>query len=554
MASERTSRSGGFDLPGFRDSAPTGASRPGGHDAPSRAEVQQRIHSLYDRAETDSGTFNATRAVAAGNGKRGNPAVDGERRRTDPTLDAIARRWFDAARANLGPIVPAALPADRMPIAEERPMLPAQRTGDDLGSREPGGRPLPELPAGPAGRATARPLELTAGPVAALPAAPQPRPQAPVPKALPASAAKPSSSAPRSSKERSRRKLAAARELLLQHTARQSMRPALEPAPAEPVRPVAEVPAVWQQQSALDPGPAFTSPAPAVMEPPLVTDALTPGGAFVARNTPAATDALTAGVPTGAFTDSPAFPTPDVLSAAETYPAATPADTITGAPAAEAFLTADTFTTADTFASTGTHPGATPADTITGAPAADAFLTADTFASTGTFASPEAFSEAFPQAFPEAFPGADVSVAPDAFAGTTGGEIPLGIGAVPGSGYETKAAQALAFARAQIGKPCVWGAAGPDSYDAPGLTRSAWKAAGVALPRTAQEQGAMGTTVPLTDIRPGDLIFFYDTSSHVGVYTGDAMMIHAPGPGSYIREESIFFAGNAAIHGAARPA
>jgi|GEM_PF-5231334 len=524
MASERTSRSGGFDLPGFRDSAPTGASRPGGHDAPSRAEVQQRIHSLYDRAETDSGTFNATRAVAAGNGKRGNPAVDGERRRTDPTLDAIARRWFDAARANLGPIVPAALPADRMPIAEERPMLPAQRTGDDLGSREPGGRPLPELTAGPAGRATARPLELTAGPVAALPAAPQPRPQAPVPKALPASAAKPSSSAPRSSKERSRRKLAAARELLLQHTARQSMRPALEPAPAEPVRPVAEVPAVWQQQSALDPGPAFTSPAPAVMEPPLVTDALTPGGAFVARNTPAATDALTAGVPTGAFTDSPAFPTPDVLSAAETYPAATPADTITGAPAADAFLTADTFTTADTFASTG------------------------------TFASPEAFSEAFPQAFPEAFPGADVSVAPDAFAGTTGGEIPLGIGAVPGSGYETKAAQALAFARAQIGKPCVWGAAGPDSYDAPGLTRSAWKAAGVALPRTAQEQGAMGTTVPLTDIRPGDLIFFYDTSSHVGVYTGDAMMIHAPGPGSYIREESIFFAGNAAIHGAARPA
>ncbi|MFE6550809.1 C40 family peptidase, partial [Streptomyces sp. NPDC057746] len=165
---------------------------------------------------------------------------------------------------------------------------------------------------------------------------------------------------------------------------------------------------------------------------------------------------------------------------------------------------------------------------------------------TGAFASPVAF--------PEAFSGADVFVAPDAFAGTTGGEIPVGVGAVPGTGYETKAAQALAFARAQIGRPCVWGAAGPDSYDAPGLTQSAWKAAGVALPRTAQEQGAMGTTVPLTDIRPGDLIFFYDTGSHVGVYTGDAMMIHAPGPGSYIREESIFFAGNAAIHGAVRPA
>ncbi|MET8784442.1 NlpC/P60 family protein [Streptomyces sp. NPDC004589] len=521
MASERTSRPGGFGLPGFRDSGPTGASRPGGHDAPSRAEVQQRIHSLYDRAETDSGTFNATRAVAAGNSKRGNPAAGGERRRTDPTLDAIARQWFDAARANLGPIVAAALPADRMPIAEERPTVPAQRIGDDLGSREPGGRPLPELTAGPAGRATARPLELTAGPVAALPAAPEPLPQARTPKALPASAAKPSSSAPRSSKERSRRKLAAARELLFQHTARQSMRlPALEPAAAEPVRPVAERPAEWQQPPALDPGSAFAAPAPAVMEPPLVTDAFTAGPAFVAPSTFAAADALTAGVPTGGFTGAPAFPTTEVFGAAETYPGITPADTTTGTPAA------DTFPATDAFAATGTYPGITPA--------------------TGAFASPVAF--------PEAFPGADVFVAPDAFAGTTGGEIPVGVGAVPGTGYETKAAQALAFARAQIGRPCVWGAAGPDSYDAPGLTQSAWKAAGVALPRTAQEQGAMGTTVPLTDIRPGDLIFFYDTSSHVGVYTGDAMMIHAPGPGSYIREESIFFAGNAAIHGAVRPA
>ncbi|MGW4790626.1 NlpC/P60 family protein [Streptomyces sp. NPDC004230] len=551
MASERTSRPGGFGLPGFRDSGPTGASRPGGNDAPSRAEVQQRIHSLYDRAETDSGTFNATRAAAAGNSKRGNPAAGGERRRTDPTLDAIARQWFDAARANLGPIVPAALPADRMPIAEERPTVPAQRIGDDLGSREPGGRPLPELTAGPAGRATARPLELTAGPVAALPAAPEPLPQARAPKALPASAAKPSSSAPRSSKERSRRKLAAARELLFQHTARQSMRlPALEPAAAEPVRPVAERPAEWQQPPALDPGPAFAAPAPAVMEPPLVTDAFTAGTAFVAPSTFAAADALTAGVSTGGFTGAPAFPTTEVFGAAETYPGITPADTTTGTPAT------DTFPTTDAFAATGTYPGITPADTTTGTPATDTFPTTDAFTATGTYPgiTPATGAFASPVAFPEAFSGADVFVAPDAFAGTTGGEIPVGVGAVPGTGYETKAAQALAFARAQIGRPCVWGAAGPDSYDAPGLTQSAWKAAGVALPRTAQEQGAMGTTVPLTDIRPGDLIFFYDTGSHVGVYTGDAMMIHAPGPGSYIREESIFFAGNAAIHGAVRPA
>ncbi|MGW2566656.1 NlpC/P60 family protein [Streptomyces sp. NPDC001537] len=122
------------------------------------------------------------------------------------------------------------------------------------------------------------------------------------------------------------------------------------------------------------------------------------------------------------------------------------------------------------------------------------------------------------------------------------------------STYATKAEKALAFARAQIGKPYVWGATGPGSYDCSGLTQAAWKAAGVDLPRTTYDQVNAGTTVSLTDAQPGDLIFFYDDISHVGVYIGNGMMIHAPKPGAYVREESIYYGGESIIHSVVRPA
>jgi len=122
------------------------------------------------------------------------------------------------------------------------------------------------------------------------------------------------------------------------------------------------------------------------------------------------------------------------------------------------------------------------------------------------------------------------------------------------SSYATKAAKALAFARAQIGKPYVWGATGPDSYDCSGLTQAAWKAAGVDLPRVTYDQVDAGTTVSLADAQPGDLVFFYDDISHVGLYIGNGMMIHAPKPGAYVREESIYYDGESAIHSVVRPA
>ncbi|WP_328319182.1 C40 family peptidase [Streptomyces sp. NBC_00388] len=129
-----------------------------------------------------------------------------------------------------------------------------------------------------------------------------------------------------------------------------------------------------------------------------------------------------------------------------------------------------------------------------------------------------------------------------------------GTGSGSGSGTGTtsgKAAEALAFARAQIGKPYVWGATGPSSYDCSGLTQAAWKAAGVNLPRTTWDQVKTGTRVATKDLRPGDLVFFYDDISHVGMYIGDGMMIHAPKPGAFVREESIYYM---PIYGSVRPA
>ena len=135
-------------------------------------------------------------------------------------------------------------------------------------------------------------------------------------------------------------------------------------------------------------------------------------------------------------------------------------------------------------------------------------------------------------------------------------QTPPATGTDPGAGtddgsYTAKADKVLAFARAQIGKPYVWGASGPSSYDCSGLTQSAWKAAGVDLPRTTWDQVKVGQRVATADLLPGDLVFFYDDISHVGIYIGDGKMIHAPKPGANVREESIFYM---PIYGSVRPA
>jgi len=102
-----------------------------------------------------------------------------------------------------------------------------------------------------------------------------------------------------------------------------------------------------------------------------------------------------------------------------------------------------------------------------------------------------------------------------------------------------RAAQAVAFAYGALGKPYVWGATGPDSFDCSGLTQAAWRFAGVSLPRTTYTQINAGRRVPRSQLLPGDLVFFYSGVSHVGLYIGNGKMIHAPRPGAPVRVAPI---------------
>jgi cell wall-associated NlpC family hydrolase len=116
--------------------------------------------------------------------------------------------------------------------------------------------------------------------------------------------------------------------------------------------------------------------------------------------------------------------------------------------------------------------------------------------------------------------------------GSSGGS---GSAAAPSAAWTARAAKAVAFERAQLGKPYVWGATGPNSYDCSGLTQAAWKAAGVSIPRTTGEQVNFGTRITQDELRPGDLIFFYSDASHVGMYIGNGEMIHAPHTGTVVK-------------------
>ncbi|MFD3309084.1 NlpC/P60 family protein [Streptomyces sp. NPDC058694] len=460
-------------------------------DKPSREEVQQRISSLYDQAETVSGNYNATRAMNSGRPReRVTPGPDAGRGRADtvsapaPALNDRAKQWFDVGRSQLGPLIPAVLPPDRMPDRGEAAARP-KSTGDRPGERSPdraldaAAKPVLELTAGPGAATAARPVaELTAGPVAALPAVPQQRQDATA--VMPALPAADPRQPLKTSKQRNQSKLAKARELLSAHTARRSAPvAAIEPAPAETAWATTEgqgyrqAEAEWWQQQ--------PQPQSAGFGTHLSVDAL--GGPD-----------LTLGM------GLPAAPAP--------VPSIAPAPSI------------------------GMDLPMGPDLSFGMAPPVDARTPVGTGLPIGSDgASNPGYATSNP-GYSAATPG-------------YGGSTP---------GYGGKAATAVDFAREQIGKPCVWGAMGPGSYDCSSLTQAAWKAAGVALPRGVNDQATAGTAVPLSDIRLGDLVLFHGHIGHVGIYSGNGMMVHAPSPGAAIREESIHWAGESAIHSVIRPA
>ncbi|MEU0201902.1 MULTISPECIES: NlpC/P60 family protein [unclassified Streptomyces] len=395
-------------------------------EGPSPDEVRRYIDSLYDRAESDTGRFNPTRAASIPRQRsaapRGRSQEDSE-----PAVETFARKWFGAARAKLGPTVPATLPERRSPVRSDRAPEPARPVRPVERPAEPLALEAPKAPAGVA-------RELTGG------TAPAPTagilPEIPAQRAAPAlpGGSRPDESAPREG----------APPLLGAEVAAWPL-PEPDPAPAPALAP--------------EPGP-LSGLQSTVMLPAV------PG--------PAA-DGLQADLQSygTAVRDAPApapAPGAPVLAA--------PAPVVPAEPVA-----------APTFSTTAFTPGA----------------------NGGSWLSPD-------------------------------------------TGRSTRAERVVAFARAQIGRPCVWGAVGPGSYDAPGLAQAAWKAAGVTLPRTTQAQWEAGLRIPLADVQVGDLVFFHDDLGHVGIWSGDGMMIHAPGPGALIREESVFFAGETAIKGAVRPA
>ncbi|WP_330464936.1 C40 family peptidase [Streptomyces longwoodensis] len=589
MPTDRSQDLMGTDLVGLSGSAPavttlpsvpaqpTGSALLEELVPPSRAEVQQRVNALYDRAESDTGTFNATRAMASG-ARRGSPAG----RTSDADVSAVARQWFDSARSAFGPIVPAVLPRDRTP---ERPAVAPRppRAVEPAGTRELESaerhvpeltaRTLPALPPAPSadglrashddGIELQGARALSPAPAAASAQAVFPRPTAPAPEPLPAEPAWYTGQLPTygtgavtwGTQDTGMMAWGAQDAGATAWAAQDAGTTAWGGQDAGAatgqtggMQDSGSMQWAAQDTSATTWGAQDTGATAWATQATQDTGAMTWGMQETGAHN---WDALRMGTTPWAAQDTGGFSAPSALTDTGVY-ASPSALTDTGAYAVPSPLT-DTGGFATPLPLTDTGSFAAPfALTDTGGFAIPSALT-----NTGAFAAPSALTDtsgyAVPSAAPDAVGFATAPVTADPVPAAP--VAPATVGSSPAAPVHTaKADKAVAFARAQLGKPCVWGAKGPGSYDCSGLTQAAWTAAGLPLPRATADQAGAGTPVELADLRPGDLIFFFDGLRHTGLYTGDGLMIHAPGPGAFVSEESIFHAGEDAIRCAVRPA
>jgi hypothetical protein len=116
----------------------------------------------------------------------------------------------------------------------------------------------------------------------------------------------------------------------------------------------------------------------------------------------------------------------------------------------------------------------------------------------------------------------------------------------PTNGYKV-----ASFACRQAGKPYVWAADGPNSYDCSGLTLAAWKQVGVYLPHQSRAQRASIPYVSRANLKLGDLVFYYNPIHHVAVYVGDGKIMHASTFGEPVRMALMNDSGP--IHSFGRP-
>jgi peptidoglycan DL-endopeptidase CwlO len=116
--------------------------------------------------------------------------------------------------------------------------------------------------------------------------------------------------------------------------------------------------------------------------------------------------------------------------------------------------------------------------------------------------------------------------------------LPSSLGGVPiagGDAGSAVAASALRKAVTKKGLPYIWGGTGPNGFDCSGLVQWAYKQMGISLPRTANAQSQVGTPVSKSQLRPGDLVFFYSPVSHVGIYNGNNKIFNASESGEPLK-------------------
>jgi len=113
---------------------------------------------------------------------------------------------------------------------------------------------------------------------------------------------------------------------------------------------------------------------------------------------------------------------------------------------------------------------------------------------------------------------------------------PIDANTIPASG---RAAVAIKYALAQVGDAYVWGAAGPNAFDCSGLTMMAYAQANVSLPHSSRAQYGSGAHVAKSDLQAGDLVFYYSPISHVGIYLGNGLIVHAANPGAGVKVSDL---------------
>jgi cell wall-associated NlpC family hydrolase len=117
---------------------------------------------------------------------------------------------------------------------------------------------------------------------------------------------------------------------------------------------------------------------------------------------------------------------------------------------------------------------------------------------------------------------------------------PFRLGPCPVDYTNDKGGRAAQKACDLIGKPYVFGSAGPNSYDCSGLTQEAWASVGVHLDHYTKDQWTQGRPVSKDELQPGDLVFYYPGSlHHVALYIGGGMVVHAPHTGDHVRMATI---------------